>query len=177
MDPIKIPLEIPVTWEDVAYDHLEFRRCQRKQLRQALVASTNEDEQELILFSWLAGVPRGVIEELDVVDLRTLQRTYAGFTVASAAKDTGDLAYPVTVAGVEISRIDMRRPKARDLLAANRDTMSDAARADRLYALLGGVSEAAIAELDLSDFFALEARYVGFTTPSRGGVDTTTANT
>ncbi|SBW13023.1 hypothetical protein KL86APRO_40045 [uncultured Alphaproteobacteria bacterium] len=171
----RIPLAYPFTVDGVAYDHLEFRRCTRKQLRQALVASTNEDEQELILFSWLAGVPRGAIEELDVVDLRTLQRTYAGYTVASQAKDTGELAYPIAVDGAEIRRIDLRRPKARDLLAANRDAGSDAQRADRLYAILGGVSEAAIGELDLSDWFALEERYVRFTQPSRGGEETAPA--
>ena len=73
-----------------------------------------------------------------------------------------DLKTPVEIGGRRIERIDMRRPRVRDLLAAEKAAKGDAEREIRLFASLCEVEPAVIEELDLADYGRLQEAYRGF---------------
>lgn len=85
-----LPLSVPVTSPDgITYEHLSVRRPKARDVLNAGKSSTDEAETEVTLFSWLAGVQRDVILDLDLADYRAFQRLYAGFTKPSP-KSTGE---------------------------------------------------------------------------------------
>ncbi|MFA5712137.1 phage tail assembly protein [Mycolicibacterium sp.] len=73
-----------------------------------------------------------------------------------------DLKTPVEIGGRRIERIDMRRPRVRDLLAAEKAAKGDAEREIRLFSSLCEVEPAVIEELDLADYGRLQEAYRGF---------------
>lgn len=73
-----------------------------------------------------------------------------------------ELKTPVEAGGQRIDRIEMRRPKVRDLLAAEKAAKGDAEREIRLFASLCEVEPAVIEELDLADYGRLQEAYRGF---------------
>lgn len=75
---------------------------------------------------------------------------------------TIELQHPVTVAGEEIKRLTLRRPKVKDQLAADKGTGSNADKEVRLFANLCEVAPAVIEELDLADYRQVQEAYSGF---------------
>jgi hypothetical protein len=72
------------------------------------------------------------------------------------------LAYPVTVDGLEVRALRIRRPKVRDELAAARSTGSNEEREVRLFASLCEVSPETVEALDMEDYRTLQEVYVSF---------------
>jgi len=72
------------------------------------------------------------------------------------------LQHPITVDGQEITRITLRRPKVRDMLAVEKLEGSEGARELRLLANLADVAPDVLEELDLADYQALQKVYAGF---------------
>ena len=76
------------------------------------------------------------------------------------------LRYPVMHEGETISSLTMRRPRLRDLLAADRLQGTDAAKEVRIFASLCEVAPDALEEMDLADYAALQSAYRRFTVVS-----------
>jgi hypothetical protein len=81
------------------------------------------------------------------------------------ASATIELDFPITIAGVEVTTVTMRRPKVRDELAMQKSKASDAEKAVILIASLCELTPDEVYELDAADFAKLERQYVDF----RGG--------
>jgi len=76
--------------------------------------------------------------------------------------ETIELKYPIDVAGEKITSLNLRRPKVRDMLAADKASGSDAEKEVNLFANLCEVSPDAIMELDGSDYSQLQKTYSSF---------------
>lgn len=76
----ELNLTAPVTVDGTTFPVLTIRRPKARDLLRVGHETTDPEEREIILFAWLAGVQRKVIEELDIYDYRRLQETYATFT-------------------------------------------------------------------------------------------------
>lgn len=87
-----------------------------------------------------------------------------------SSKDRKSIAleYPVTVSGVKLDRLTMRRPLVRDLLIARKAGSDDVAQEIRLFSNLCEVEPNAIEELDLADYSKLQEAYEGFRKASPG---------
>ena len=72
------------------------------------------------------------------------------------------LDYPVTAEGQTIEEINLRRPKVRDMLAADKGAGSEAEKEIRMFANLAEVAPAIIEGLDLADYARLQESYKGF---------------
>lgn len=72
------------------------------------------------------------------------------------------LKHPVTVDGIDVTTLSMRRPRVRDLLAADKGAKGDAEREIRMFSNLCEVPPAVIEELDLADYTTLQEVYRGF---------------
>jgi hypothetical protein len=80
--------------------------------------------------------------------------------------ETIQLDHPVTVDGVEVKELRVRRPKVRDLLAAEKAYGAGGAAFETgLLANLCEVTPAAIGELDMADYAKLQEVYQGFLSP------------
>lgn len=73
-----------------------------------------------------------------------------------------DLNLPITVSGVEVSHLIMRRPKVRDDMAASKSGGSDEDKALFLVANLCEVAPEDLMELDASDWTKLERQIQAF---------------
>lgn len=67
-----------------------------------------------------------------------------------------DLKHPVEVQGQTVASVTMRRPKVRDLLAAEKATQGESEREVWLIACLCEVAPAVIEELFVADFIQLK---------------------
>ena len=72
------------------------------------------------------------------------------------------LDFPITVSGVEVSHLVMRRPKLRDDLAAAKSAGSDEDKAIQLVANLCEVTPEDLMELDSADWAKLEQQVQDF---------------
>ncbi|EOX3957946.1 phage tail assembly protein [Vibrio alginolyticus] len=72
------------------------------------------------------------------------------------------LAYPVELGGQKIEVLNIRRPKVRDQLIADKQNKSDADKEVHLMSLLAEVEPAVIQELDLDDYTEVQEVIVGF---------------
>jgi len=72
------------------------------------------------------------------------------------------LKYPIEVAGEKITSLNLRRPKVRDMLAADKSADSEAEKEVAMFANLCEVSRDAILELDGVDYGQLQKAYSGF---------------
>lgn len=75
---------------------------------------------------------------------------------------TVKLDYPVTAEGRSIDEITLRRPKVRDMLAADGSAGSEAEKEISMFANLAELAPATIEALDLADYQALQETYKGF---------------
>ena len=78
---------------------------------------------------------------------------------------TIDLDYPVTVDGIEVASLAMRRPTVGDSLAFEDGKGSEGQRTVLMLANLCDVSPSSIKELDASDFDKLVKVLQGFKKP------------
>jgi hypothetical protein len=72
------------------------------------------------------------------------------------------LDHPVTIGGVEVKTLRMRRPKVKDQLASERSGGTNADKEVKLFANLCEVTPATIEELDLVDYKKIQDEYSGF---------------
>jgi len=77
------------------------------------------------------------------------------------------LDYPITVDGVEVSSVTMRRPTVSDQLAFEDGNGSEAHRTVLMMANLCDVPPGSIKEMDGADFDNLVSVYQGFKKPRR----------
>lgn len=73
-----------------------------------------------------------------------------------------DLAFPITVAGVEVSHLIMRRPKVRDEMAFAKAPGSQEDKTLLFLANLCEVTPDGLMDMDACDFSKLEEQYVAF---------------
>ncbi len=66
------------------------------------------------------------------------------------------------VDGKETDKLEMRRPKVRDVLSAEKNTKGDSAREVWLFAALCGVDVEVIEDLDMMDYTSLQGVYTSF---------------
>ena len=72
------------------------------------------------------------------------------------------LEYPITADGRTLDELTLRRPKVRDMLAADKGAGGEAEREIRMFANLAEVEPAIIEALDLADYAGLQEAYKGF---------------
>lgn len=78
---------------------------------------------------------------------------------------TIQLSTPVTFDGYTITELNIRRPKVRDLRVMEQSTADKSTQLDQgaaMVALLSGIPEAAIEELDAADFTRASEVIAGF---------------
>jgi hypothetical protein len=78
------------------------------------------------------------------------------------AKTEVKLAYPVELGGQKIEVLNIRRPKVRDQLIADRQNKNDADKEVHLMSLLAEVDPTVIQELDMEDYTEVQKVIVGF---------------
>ncbi|MCR9529231.1 phage tail assembly protein [Vibrio alginolyticus] len=78
------------------------------------------------------------------------------------AKTEVKLAYPVELNGQKIEVLNLRRPKVRDQLIADKQNKNDADKEVHLMSLLAEVEPAVIQELDMEDYTEVQKVIVGF---------------
>ena len=71
------------------------------------------------------------------------------------------LSFPVETEGEKVTELKMRRPKVRDMLAADAGG-SDAQKELRLFANLCEVTPKTIENLDMADYLKVQEVYSGF---------------
>lgn len=77
------------------------------------------------------------------------------------------LDHPIAVDGVEVTELTLRRPKVRDVRAADKSSGSDGAREIRLFANLCEQTPAAMEELDMADYLKIQEAYQDFLSPKK----------
>lgn len=75
---------------------------------------------------------------------------------------TINLQHPVIVSGQEYTKLNMRRPKVRDQIAAEKASGTDSDKEVQMFANLCEVSAEVIHELDLLDYTNLGKGYQSF---------------
>lgn len=76
--------------------------------------------------------------------------------------NTIKLDYPITIKGEVISKLNIRRPKLRDQISAEKTAVDDAGKEIALFANLCEVTPETLEELDLKDYLKLQKAYNGF---------------
>lgn len=72
------------------------------------------------------------------------------------------LKHPIDLDGVKVDRIQLRRPKVRDMLAVDTSTASDAEKELNLFANLCELSPDNLMDLDMADYAKLQKAYQDF---------------
>lgn len=72
------------------------------------------------------------------------------------------LEFPLTISGVEVKHLTMRRPKVRDEMAFAKSKADEADKVLHLIASLCEVTPDDLLDLDSSDFAKLEAQFQDF---------------
>ena len=72
------------------------------------------------------------------------------------------LKHPIEVDGIEVQQVTMRRPKVRDMIAAEKGAGGDAEKELRMFANLSEITPQTIEELDMVDYKAMQDAYVDF---------------
>lgn len=76
--------------------------------------------------------------------------------------DTITLDYPIDFEGGKLTKVDLRRPKVADVIAARKGKKDEAEQEVGLIATISGLPPAAIEELDLADYKKLQEYLSGF---------------
>ena len=77
MEPLS--LKYPVTHDGTEYTELRMRRAKARDSRDAQRGGGSSADSEIRLFANLCEVAPAVIEELDMADYMSLQRSYEAF--------------------------------------------------------------------------------------------------
>lgn len=75
---------------------------------------------------------------------------------------TIELVHPVTVNNETITSLNLRRPKVRDMLIADKTGVTDGTKEVTMFANLCEVDVEVIHELDLIDYHKVQETYQGF---------------
>ena len=75
---------------------------------------------------------------------------------------TIEIKHPISVDGVKVKSLKLRRPKVRDMLSVESAQISDAEKEINLFANLCEVTPEALMELDMSDYAKLQKAYQDF---------------
>lgn len=78
---------------------------------------------------------------------------------------TIELKHPITLNGIEVSQLNLRRPKVRDVRAADKAGSTDSEREIWLFANLCEATPEAIEELDMADYLQVQRAYQDFLSP------------
>ncbi|WP_410542342.1 phage tail assembly protein [Wolbachia endosymbiont of Tetranychus urticae] len=78
---------------------------------------------------------------------------------------TVKLDNPITVDGISVSELNVRRPKVRDYLAMERTDGSDLSKEITLTANLTSTTKEAIEELDIADYVKVQEVLKDFFSP------------
>ena len=81
--------------------------------------------------------------------------------------ETIKLTHPVEADGGTVSALQLRRPRVRDMLAADKAAGSEAEKEVRMFANLCEVAPGVIEALDLADYTTLQETYKGFLSSAR----------
>jgi len=73
-----------------------------------------------------------------------------------------ELKYPISVDGVNVKLLKLRRPKVRDMLGVEAAKVSDAEKEINLFANLCEVTPEALMDLDMADYAKLQKAYQDF---------------
>jgi len=73
-----------------------------------------------------------------------------------------ELKHPITINGTEVSVLQLRRPKVRDMLTAEKGGGSDAEKEILMFANLCEITPDSIQCMDLADYGALQRTYKDF---------------
>lgn len=76
--------------------------------------------------------------------------------------ETITLEHPITVSGVEVKSLQLRRPKVRDRLIVDKLAVSDAEKEVLLIANLAEIPREAVEDMDLSDYLKVQKRLTDF---------------
>ncbi|MBR1734606.1 MAG: phage tail assembly protein [Alphaproteobacteria bacterium] len=77
-----------------------------------------------------------------------------------------ELETPIKIDGVQVSELNIRRPKVRDLLAVSKQSGSEQEREVNLVANLAEVPIETIQDLDLQDYLKMQEILKGFLSPA-----------
>ena len=166
--PEEIPLRHPRTHGGVTFDFLRMRRAKARDSRDAWRPDEGPHAHQIRLFAALCDTPLEVIEELDMADYGELQERHARWSAerhpALAVAPPGEipLSYPVEHGGTTVTRLVMRRAKARDSRDAWRPGEGPGAHEMRLFVSLCEVAPEVIEELDMADYAVLQETFSGF---------------
>lgn len=72
------------------------------------------------------------------------------------------LSYPIFFNGKEIKEVEIRRPKLRDQLIANKTSEHAEDKEVKLLSLLCGVEPEFVQDLDMTDFFKIQETIANF---------------
>ena len=73
-----------------------------------------------------------------------------------------ELKYPISVDGVNVKSLKLRRPKVRDMLGVEATKVSDAEKEINLFANLCEVIPEVLMDLDMADYAKLQKAYQDF---------------
>lgn len=76
--------------------------------------------------------------------------------------ETITLNHPITVSGVEMKSLQLRRPKVRDRLIVDKLAASDAEKEVLPVANLAEIPREAVEDMDLSDYLKVQKRLTDF---------------
>ena len=76
--------------------------------------------------------------------------------------ETIKLTHPIEADGGTVSALQLRRPRVRDMLAADKTAGSEAEKEVQMFASLCEVTPGVIEALDLTDYMTLQETYRGF---------------
>lgn len=72
------------------------------------------------------------------------------------------LAHAISIDGVQIKSLRLRRPKVRDMLSVEKNAQSDAEKEINLFANLCEVPPDSLLDLDMADYAKLQKAYQDF---------------
>ena len=72
------------------------------------------------------------------------------------------LTDPITIDGVKVAVLQLRRPKVRDMLSVEKTAQNDAEKEIQLFANLCEVSPDNLLDLDMADYAKLQKAYQDF---------------
>jgi muconolactone delta-isomerase len=75
---------------------------------------------------------------------------------------TIDLAHPVSMDGQAVSKLEMRRAKAKDMVEAQSASSNQAEQELHLFARLTGINPEVLGELDMADYGELQRVFSSF---------------
>ena len=162
---------MPVTGKDGdIVTTLSLARIKGADILESKRGGGSNADVELRQLAVMTGQPRTVLEELDCADYLALQ---AGYRRLAAAREhlelletDAEILIPLwaamTVDGLAVDSLTMRRPKVRDLVTAQQTATSDVDAELRRYCNLTEQPPEVLLKLDFADYLALDEAFNRF---------------